>query len=164
MELMTPEGGTLFWTALTFIVLLVILRKVAWHPILHMLEEREHRIRESLDKAEKARIEAEKTLADQAEIIKSAQKSAQEIIAKSQKSAEMVKEDMIKQAHLEADKMLQKAKRDIELSRDRAIEDIKDLAIELSMTATEKLIGRTLDEQDHKKLISESLTKLEDMN
>ncbi len=164
MELMTPEGGTLFWTALTFIVLLIILRKVAWHPILRMLEDREHRIRESLDKAEKARIEAEKTLSNQAEIIKSAQKSAQEIIAKSQKSAEMVKEDIIKQAHLEADKMLQKAKRDIELSRDRAIEDIKDLAIELSMTATEKLIGRTLDKQDHKQLISESLTKLEDMN
>jgi len=164
MELMTPEGGTLFWTALTFIVLLIILRKVAWTPILHMLEEREHRIKESLDKADKARIEAERTLAEQTQIIATAKKEAQEIIGKSQKSAESVKEDIVKQAHLEAEKMIQKAKRDIELSRDRAIEDIKDLAIELSMTATEKLIGRTLDEQDHKKLISESLAKLEDMN
>jgi len=164
MELMTPEGGTLFWTALTFIVLLIILRKVAWHPILHMLEDREHRIRESLDKAETARLEAEKTLAEQAEIIKSAQKTAQEIIVKSQKSAETVKEDIIKKAYLEAEKMIQKAKRDIELSRDKAMEDIQALAVNLSMTATEKLIGRSLEEKDHKKIISESLLKLEDMN
>ncbi|NIA31567.1 MAG: F0F1 ATP synthase subunit B [Actinobacteria bacterium] len=164
MELLTPEGGTLFWTALTFIALLIILRKVAWHPILHMLEDREHRIKESLDKAEKARIEAEKTLAEQAQIIKTAQKTAQEIIGKSQKSAESIKEDIVKRAHLEADKMLQKAKRDIELSRDKAMEDIQELAVNLSMMATEKLIGRSLDEKDHKVIISESLSKLEDMN
>lgn len=164
MELMTPEGGTLFWTALTFIVLLIILRKVAWHPILHMLEEREHRIQESLDKADEARIEAEKTLAEQAQIIEAAKKEALEIIAKSQNSAETVKDGILKQARAEAEKMIQKAKREIELSRDKAMEDIQELAVDLSMTATEKLIGRSLEKKDHKKIISESLTKLEDMN
>jgi F-type H+-transporting ATPase subunit b len=164
MNLMTPEGGTLFWTAVTFVALLVILTKVAWKPILRMLDERERTIKESLEKAEKAKIEAEKTLASQSEILESARKEAQDIIAHARKSAQEAKEEIVVKARSEADQLLQKAKREIELSRDKAIEEIRDLSVDLAMTATQKLIGKTLNKEDHRKIIQESLSELGDLN
>ena len=164
MELMTPDTGTLFWTALTFIVLLLILRKIAWTPILQMLEEREKKISDSLKEAERIRQQSEQAVAEQQRIIEQAKKEAQEIIAKGQKTAEVVKEEILAKAKAEAEKMTRKAQRDIELSRDKAIEQIQDLAVELSMAATEKLIGKSLDEKEHQKIIRESLSQLDKVN
>jgi F-type H+-transporting ATPase subunit b len=164
MELMTPSGGTIFWTVVTFIFLLIILRKVAWKPILQTLDEREKRIRDDLAEAENARIAAQKTLAEQANIIDAARKEAQEIIGKSRKAAESAKGEIIQKANSEAEHLIAKAKREIELSRDKAIEEIRDLAVELSMSATTKLIGKSLDQREHKAIINDSLKKMGDLN
>jgi len=77
MELMTPQGGTIFWTTLTFLLLLFALTKVGWKPILSMLDEREKKINESLALAEEARVASQKTLAEQNQILDAARKEAQ---------------------------------------------------------------------------------------
>ena len=164
MELMSPDPGALFWTIVTFICLLLILRKVAWKPILQTLDEREKIIQDSLNEAEKARREAQKTLNEQSEILEKARKQALEMIEKSRKTAETAKEEIISKAGAEAQQMLERAKREIELSRDKAIEEIKDLSVELSMAATAKLIGKSLNEKEHKAIIQESIKKLGDLN
>lgn len=164
MDLMTPSGGTIFWTTVVFIFLLLILRKVAWKPILQILEEREKQIKESLVTAEKAKTEAQKTLAQQGEILDQARREAQEIIAKSRKAAEITKDEIVQKAEAEANNLLVKAKREIELSRDKALEDIQNLAVELSMSATKKLIGQTLKEKDHQILIQDTLKKMGEIN
>lgn len=164
MELLTPQGGTIFWTAVTFAILLIILGKLAWRPILEMLDEREKKISESLEQAEIARAEAEKTMAEQNKIIEAAKKEAQEILNTSRNAADSTKEEIIQKAKQEADQLLNKAKREIELSRDKAIEEIRDLAVELSMTATTKLIGKSLDEKEHKALIEQSIKNIGDLN
>jgi len=161
---MTPEGGTIFWTAVTFVALLVILTKVGWKPILKMLDERERTIKESLEQAQKARIEAEKTLASQSEILEAARKEAGDIIARARQSAQEAREEIVVKARSEGDKLLQRAKREIELSRDKAIEEIRDLSVDLAMAATQKLIGKTLNKEDHQKIIQESLSELGDLN
>jgi len=164
MELMTPSGGTIFWTTVTFIILLLILGKFAWRPILAMLDERENRIRESLEQAEKARIASQKTLAEQDQILDAARKEAQDILAKSRKTADVTKDEIIKKASSEADALITKARREIEMSRDKAMEEIRDLAVELSMNATAKLVGKSLDAKDHQALIDDSLHKLGELN
>jgi F-type H+-transporting ATPase subunit b len=164
MELLTPQGGTIFWTAVTFAILLIILGKLAWRPILEMLDEREKKISESLEQAEIARAEAEKTMAEQNKIIEAAKKEAQEILNTSRNAADSTKEEIVQKAKQEADQLLNKAKREIELSRDKAIEEIRDLAVELSMTATTKLIGKSLDEKEHKALIEQSIKNIGDLN
>jgi F-type H+-transporting ATPase subunit b len=164
MELLTPQGGTIFWTAVTFMILLIILGKLAWRPILEMLDEREKKIRESLEQAEIARAEAEKNMAEQNKIIKAAKKEAQEILNKSRSAAESIKEEIVQKAGQEADQLVDKAKHEIELSQKKAIEGIRDLAVELSMTATTKLIGKSLDEKDHKELIEQSIENMGDLN
>lgn len=164
MELMTPHSGTIFWTAVTFAILTFLLFKMAWKPILNMLEEREHRIKESLEMAEKVKEEARKTLEERKSIIDNAKNEARNIIAEGRDVAEEMQQEMLLKAKADADKMVERAKKEIEDSRDKIIQEIRDIAVDLSMTATEKLIGKSLDREDHEKLIQESLLKMENID
>ncbi|RMD92931.1 MAG: ATP synthase F0 subunit B [Calditrichaeota bacterium] len=160
MNLMNPDPGTLFWTALTFILLMLVLKKIAWGPILQTLEERERRIKEALEKAEAAQKESEQAMEKQREILEAARKEAQEIIAKSRKTAETTKEEIIEKARAEANMLLERSKKEIALEREKAIEEIKKQAVELSIMMASKLIGKSLTKDDHLDLIEESLEKI----
>jgi len=160
MELLTPSGGTIFWTVVIFIMLMFILKKVAWKPILQTLEEREQRIQDSLDHADSAKEEAEKLLTEQKALLEAARTESQHIIAKSRKAAELAKDEIIDQARVEADRLLVNAKREIVLSRDKAVEEIRDLAVEISLSATSKIIGRSMGKREHKVFVDETIEQL----
>jgi len=160
MELLTPNPGTIFWTVVTFVLLLFVLKKMAWKPILQFLDEREERIQNSLDQADGAKKEAEKLLSEQQTLLDTARKESQQIIAKSRKAAETAKEEILKQAQSEAAQLLKKAKREIDLSREKALEDIRNLAVELSLAATSKMIGKSLDKKEHMALVDESIDQI----
>lgn len=164
MELLTPSGGTIFWTMVTFLVLLLILYKIGWRPVLQMLNDREIKIRDSLQQAEKAQQEAEKTLKEQALIIETAKNKAQEILASSRKSAENTSEEIVHAAREEADHMLERAKKEIDQSRNKAVKEIRDLAVELSIAATQKLIGKSLGKDEHERVVQESINNLDKVN
>jgi len=164
MELMTPNTGAIFWSMLTFLALLLILRKLAWKPILTMLDEREGQIQASLDQADLASKEAKKTLAEQAAILEAARKESQDILAKARQAAEVSKNDIMQKAEMEASQLIERATREIQLSRDKAMAEMRDLAVELSMTATGKLIGKSLDKKDHQQLIEESMQQIGGVN
>ncbi|MBN1482718.1 ATP synthase F0 subunit B [candidate division KSB1 bacterium] len=164
MDLMTPEGGTIVWTAVTFVALAFILYKIGWKPILHMLEERELRIQESLDAAERAKDDARKIAEERQKQIDQARQEAHDIIHAARSSAEALREDIINNAQAEAEKLIERAKREISLSRDKAIHDMRDLAIELSMMATEKLIRQKLSKEEHDAMIHAAMEKIEQLN
>jgi F-type H+-transporting ATPase subunit b len=160
MELMTPATGTLFWTTVTFVALLIILRKIAWGPILQSLEERENKISESLEEAENIKQMSADLIKQQGEIILEARQIAKETVNKAENSAEKIKDDIVAKAKDEADLMVEKAQRNIELSKDKALLEIQTLAVDLSMSATAKILGQSLDEQAHKQIIKDSLNKI----
>lgn len=164
MELLTPSVGTLFWTGLTFVLLLVILKKMAWGPVLQMLNERERLIKESLEKADAAQKDSEKVLAKNQEIVEQAKKEAQELLSKARKTAEATKDELIQKAESEATKMLEKAKHDIALEKEKAVEEIRSQTAEISVLIASKLIGRTLSKNDHKDIIEASLDKIVETN
>ncbi len=164
MDLMTPEGGTIVWTIITFVLLSLILYKVGWKPILSILDERELRISESLKSADRAREEAEKKADERENIIEEARKEAHDIINAARQSADSVREDIIKQAKVEADKLIERAKNEIEMSRDKVMHDMRALAIELSMEATEKLISKNLSKEDHDAMIRAAMDRMEQLN
>ena len=157
---MTPATGTLFWTAVTFVLLLVILRKIAWDPILQSLEERENKISESLEEAENIKQMSADLIKQQGEIILEARQIAKETVDKAAKVADKVKDDIVIKAKEEAAVLVEKAKRDIEFSKGKALLEIQTLAVDLSMSATSKIIGQSLDEQAHRKIIHDSLNKI----
>lgn len=158
---MTPNLGTFFWTAATFVLLLLVLKKLAWGPILQTLAERETRIKEALEKADVAQKETEEALAKNQEIMDEAKKEAQGLLSKSRKTADTTKEEIIQKAHSEASAMLEKAKREISLEGEKAVHEIRKQTAELSVMIASKLIGKTLSQKDHQDVIDDSLKKME---
>lgn len=155
------EPGMIIWTWATFIALMILLRKVAWKPLVAMIEERDKAIAEGLRKAELAREEAERLLAEQKENMTKTHEEIREMLDNSKKMAENSKKEMISQAREEADKIMERGKADIERERQDAITKMKKDVSNLIVQAASKLIGVSMDEQKHKELIEDSIQKLD---
>ena len=151
------HGGLLAWTVLTFVLLLVVLKKVAWGPILDALDTRENEIKDALNAAEKAREEAERISSDYEDSIRKAQAEAQQIISDAKTAGEKVKLDLETVANKKADEIIEKAKAQIDTERVRVISEIKTVAIEISLSAAAKVIEKNLDSDDNRKLVNEAL-------
>ena len=151
------HGGLLAWTVLTFVLLLVVLKKVAWGPILDALDARENEIKDALNAAEKAREEAERVSSDYEDSIRKAQAEAQQIISDAKTAGEKVKLDLEAIANEKADEIIEKAKTQIDTERVRVISEIKTVAIEISLSAAAKVIEKNLDSDDNRKLVNEAL-------
>ena len=151
------HGGLLAWTVLTFVLLLVVLKKVAWGPILDALDARENEIKDALNAAEKAREEAERISNDYEDSIRKAQAEAQQIISDAKTAGEKVKLDLETVANKKADEIIEKAKAQIDTERVRVISEIKTVAIEISLSAAAKVIEKNLDSDDNRKLVKEAL-------
>ena len=154
------HGGLLFWSVITFLLLLVVLKKVAWGPIISALESREDEIKSALNAAEKAREEAEKVSSDYEESMKEAQIKAQKIISDSKAAAEKVKADIEKAAEEKAESMLANDKEHINAEKENAIKDIRDIAIDLSIDIASKVIEKNIDSEENRRLVEEAMNNI----
>ncbi len=154
MELVTPGIGLLFWMLLMFGIVLWVLKKFAWKPILNALKNREYSINEALMRAETARQEMKSLKADNDKIVAEARAERVQIL----KDAKDVKEEIIvlakEQATEEGKKMVKEAKEDIKNEKDSAIEEIRKQVTELSIDIAEKILREKLaDKGTQKELI-----------
>jgi len=154
------HGGLLFWSVITFLLLLVVLKKVAWGPILSALEDREKEIKSALNAAEKAREEAEKVSSDYEQSMKDSQLKAQKIISDSKIAGEKVKADIEKTAAEKSDQMLQDAKLQIESEKNKAMNDIRDMVVELSIDVASKILDKEIDVNENQQMIDDTLDKI----
>lgn len=159
-SLLSVNTGLIFWTVVTFFLLLFILRKLAWKPILSAVENREKRIQETLDRAEKMQQEADEKLASYQKMLDDAKKETQEILNKGRKTAETVREEILSKSNEEAKRLLEKAKKDISLEREKALADIRNLAVDLSLSAASRLVERSFTEDDQKKIVENYLKEI----
>lgn len=154
------DPGLFVWTIITFMVLFFVLAKFAWKPLIKMLQEREEMIRDSLDDAEKAKAELEHLNEESEAIMTKARAEAQTILANGKAAAEKVKEDTISKAKEQAIKILEKTEKQIQIEKDKAIIDIKQEVVNLSLSVAKKLINKNLNDADNKSLIEETLKKV----
>jgi len=154
------DPGLFIWTIITFLVLFFVLAKYAWKPLIKMLDDREGMIRSSLDDAEKAKLELERLNEESEAITAKARSEAQSILAESKSAAEKVKEDTIAKAKEQGIKMLDDAQKQIQVEKDKAISEIKQEVVSLTLSVAEKLINKNLNDADNKSLIEESLKKV----
>ena len=159
--LVQPDPGLFIWTILTFLVLLGLLAKFAWGPLLKALDERQEAIRTSLDDADQARQELERLQQDSAQIIAEARNEAQSIVAKSGAEAETVREDLKRKAKEEAEALVRGAQHQIQLETARAVQQIRHEVVDLSLAVASKLIRKNLTQEDNDALIQDSLTQIE---
>ncbi len=158
--LVQPDPGLFIWTILTFLVLLFMLRKFAWKPLLSMLEKREEMIRKSLDDAEQAKLELERLSQESQEIVDKARTEAQNIVSDGKSTAEKVKEDILRTARDKADMIVEDAKKQIKSEKDKAIGEIKSEVVNLSLQIANKLIGKNITKSDNQTLIEKSLKEI----
>ena len=154
------DPGLFVWTIITFMVLFFVLAKFAWKPLMKMLQEREEMIRDSLDDAEKAKAELEHLNEESEAIMTKARAEAQTILANGKAAAEKVKEDTIAKAKEQAIKIIKKTEKQIQIEKDKAIADIKQEVVNLSLSVAKKLINKNLNDADNKSLIEETLKKV----
>jgi F-type H+-transporting ATPase subunit b len=153
--------GLIAWTIVIFVLLLLILRKVAWKPIVGALEERTKLIKDSLEKAEAAQRAAENARAEYEAMMAKASKEAQELIARGRKAAEGTRDEIVAKAQFESEQLRQRTIREIDLARQKALEEIKHTAAQLSVDIAGKIIGRSLAAKDHQDLIRQALREMQ---
>ena len=155
------DPGLFIWTIATFLVLLMLLTKFAWKPLLQALDSRQEAIRKSLDGAQQARQEMERLKQEAASIIRQGRIEAESIISQSRSDAERLRGEMRQKAKADSDAIVKNAERQIQLETTRALQQIRHEAIDLSVMIASKIIQRNLSKEDNEKLIDEALTQVE---
>jgi F-type H+-transporting ATPase subunit b len=159
--LVQPDPGLFIWTLITFLVLLTLLAKFAWGPLLRALENRQDLIRKSLDDAQRAKEELERLNQESAQILRGARVEAEGVISRGRADAERLREEMRQKAKAEAEAIVRGAERQIQLETERALQQIRQEAVELSVQIAAKIIQRQLTKEDNERLIDEALRQVE---
>jgi F-type H+-transporting ATPase subunit b len=155
------DPGLFIWTILTFLLLLIVLAKFAWKPLLAMLDERQKSIEDSLLSAEKARQKLEGINQESEAILSKAKTEAQTIVTDAKSAADKLKEDIVLKAKKEADGQLEKAKNQISVEKDKALLEIRQEVVDLSIAVAEKIIKKNISKDDNASIIEDSLNKLD---
>ena len=154
------KPGLIIWTWLTFIVVLFILRRFAWGPLLSAVEGREKNINNAIESAKRERAEAEKLLGEQKTAIAAARQEAADAVRKTQADMEKFREELMTKARKEADSLKADAQRAINEERVKAVAELKAEAAKLSIAIAEKLLGERLDDARHQALAQQFVTDL----
>jgi F-type H+-transporting ATPase subunit b len=159
--LVQVDPGLFIWTIFTFLVLLTLLAKFAWRPLLLSLAAREETIRKSLADAEKARLELERLNQESEAIIRQARVEADSIIGTTRADAERLRGELREKARAEADGIVKNAERQIQLETARALQQIRHEAADLSVAIASKLIQRNITREDNEKLIDDAMKQIQ---
>ncbi len=153
-----PEPGLLIWTAISFGLLLVLLYKFAFGPIVDMLDKRRTTIEESLKRAEETREEAERLFAEYQAQLEKARKEAQSVVEEGRAVAEKLKSDILDDARKESEGLREKAVRAIQLEQEKALADLRHRSADLAVDIAGRILGRSVTRKDHERLIEEMLS------
>ena len=151
----------LFWATLVlFLIFAFVMAKLAWNPLLAMIEEREKGVRDSVEGAQRASAEAQALLAQHQELLREAGRQREEIIKRSIADAEQLKADLSAQARSEADQILSKAKEQIEREKRLAIQELRGQVADLAVEAASRIVTSSLTPEAQRKLVHEFIEKL----
>lgn len=154
------KPGLIIWTWITFIVVAFVLRRFAWGPLLKAVDDREKNIVNAIESAKRERAEAEKLLSEQKTAIAQARQEAAEQVRKTQSDMEKFREELMGKARKEAEELKADARRTIDEERNKAVNEIKNEAVKLSIQIAEKLISEKLDDAKHQQLAQQFVADL----
>ena len=159
--LVKPGVGVMIWTLIAFGITYLVLRKLAYPRIAEALDKRRRAIAESIDAAERTRVEADKLLQEYRERLREAREQADDIVARARKASEKVADEAKVDAGKKREELMEQTRRDIEQETRRAIDEIRREVADLTVLATEKVTRKSLDDEDHRRLIEEALSEFD---
>jgi F-type H+-transporting ATPase subunit b len=156
-QILNIEPGSVLWTIITFLVIVWLVGKFGWKPILSGLKSREDSIRNDLETAKSEREKAMALLKEYEASIAGAKKDAADIIQKAQESAAQIKEQGVLETKETTLKMIERAKSEIDRETEAARGELKEYVAELTARATSKLLNKTIDAKQHEELIRDAM-------
>jgi F-type H+-transporting ATPase subunit b len=159
--LVQPDPGLYIWTIATFLILLVLLAKYAWGPLLAALERRQDAIRKSLDDAQQAKQELERLNVESRKILAEARVQADTILSQTRSDASRLRDELKQKAQAEAAGVVKNAERQIEMETVRALQQIRNEAVDISIAIASKLLERNVSKEDNERLIEETFKQIE---
>ena len=159
-DLLTPNGGLMFWTFIVFLFLLVVLGRFVFPKITAAVEAREKALEDAIEGAKRDREEAARILAEHQQQIEAARQEAQKIIVEGRQVGEKVRAQMIEETHQQQQQMLERARTEIEREKDQAIADLRREAIELAIAGASKVIEKNLDDQANRRIVETFLSSI----
>lgn len=162
-QLITPDPGTILWTIITFGILAVLLAKFAWKPLLQTLQDREKTIKDALDQAQKAKVEAEETLRRNQEVLAQARRDTAQIVEQGKREAESQKSEILAQARKEAQDLVEQGKKQVQFEQKQAMDQLRRQVADLAIQAAERLIARSLDDSKQRELLDDYVRNLTSM-
>jgi F-type H+-transporting ATPase subunit b len=160
MQAIIPYTSELLVSLVSFGVLFIVLWKFALPPITNMLDERAAKIKDSLEKAEQTRIEAERLLGEYKEQLAEARQEANRVIEQGRKVAETMKDEIVAKATEERESMLVRAREEIQGEKRTAMAELQAQVADLSVAIAGRLIGKTMSADDHKALIEKYVAEV----
>jgi F-type H+-transporting ATPase subunit b len=155
------DPGLYIWTIVVFLILLGLLGKFAWRPLLEALEKRQESIRHALDDAAKAKQELERLQVESQRILAEARGEAESIVAQTREDANRLRDEMRQKAQQEAANIVKNAQKQIELETARALQQIRHEAVDLSVAIASKLLHRNVSKEDNERLIEDTFRQLD---
>src|SRR5215510_2976990 len=159
--LVQPDPGLYIWTIVTFLILLALLAKFAWRPLLDALDKRQQAIRTSLDDARKAKEELARLQAESARILAEARTEAANIISSTRSDAARFADEMKQKARADAEALVKNAQREIDTQTNRAVETIRREAIDLSVAVATKILRRDISRADNERLVDDTIREMQ---
>ena len=164
MEVILPKFAEMWPSAIAFVLMFVILWKFAFPPITAMMDKRSETIRESLEKAEDTRVEAERLMEEYKKQMADARQEAGRIVEQGRKVADSMKDDIVAKANEEAVNVIAKAKESIEAEKRAAIAELQASVADLSVAVAGKVIGKSMSVTDHAELIKQAMDEVGGLN
>ncbi len=161
--LVTPDPGLFIWTIATFLLLVVLLAKFAWKPLLAALEARRALIAKAIDDAERTRKELERVQQESLGILAKSRVEAEGILSRSRADADAFREEMRQKAIADAGAIVKRAEKEIQLETNRAVEQLRRESAELSVAIAAKILGRSVTKDDNAALIDETIRQIDGM-
>lgn len=150
-------ASTTLWTVVVFVIVALFLKAKAWGPLIKALDDREQRIRDSLQAADRAREESLRAAAEHERVLAEARKQATAIVEEGKRDAVAVKESIVAEARKESEEVKTRALNEIERAKNNAVYEIHDRAVELSYEIAEKLIAKSLSREEHANMVKQTV-------
>lgn len=161
MDLLTPGVGLIFWQVVVFLLLVLLLAKMAWKPILRSIKEREQTIQEALDTAEKARHEMAQLKSDNEKLLHDAREERERILREARDIASRIRDDAEQDAKKSADKIVEDARAAINIEKQAALKEVKVQVAMFSLEIAEKLMKKNLSgDKAQKELVASYMQDL----
>jgi F-type H+-transporting ATPase subunit b len=161
MKIFEIDPGLFLWSVITFLVLLAVLYKFAFNPLMRLQKARQAEIHQSIVDAENLRDEAQHLLADYKRQLAQARNEADAIVDRARKAGEVSKAEILEEARVQSEAQLAKARQQIERDTNQALQKIREEAADLAITATAKVARSSLSQQDQLRLIQEAINEID---